>query len=283
MDINPLVKAITPAMNRDNKEPGDYEASDGLLVCGKCNTKKQTFFEVPGFLERRKVSCMCLCEIQKQMQIKAARDLAEAEQRIKRMRLQGLADEQYRACTFAADDGTDARASQFCRRFVDNWEWIVEHHAGLLLWGDVGGGKTFFAACIANALIDKGIYAMMTTIPKLTAAMAADFGADRERIMQEIEQAPLLILDDVGTERNTSYGMEQAYEIINARYKSKKPLIVTTNLTMAALKETEEIDHRRLYDRIIEMCTPCKVSASGRRQAAARAKHEAMLQQFGMK
>lgn len=276
--INQLIDALTPAMSRDSREEGDYEAADGLLVCGKCNHKKQTFFEVPGFISRRKVACMCMCQIMEQAEIKLTKEREEAEQ----LRAECLGDEQFKDCTFAADDGTDQHASQFCRRYVENWRWCVENNAGLLLWGDVGGGKTFFAACIANALIDKGTMAVMTTIPQLMAEMTADFGANRERVMERIEKAPLLILDDVGTERNTSYGMEQVYEIINARYKAKKPLIVTTNLTMKALKETADTAQRRIYDRIVEMCTPCKVSADGRRQAAAKAKRDAMLEQFGM-
>lgn len=276
---NPFLQAIQPAMVPVEPEPGDYENDEGLLVCGKCQHKKQTFFEVKGFIPRRKVPCMCMCQIMEQAKIKAAEERKKADA----LRASCLGDEQFKACTFEADDGSDPHASEFCRRYVDNWKWCSENNAGLMLWGDVGGGKTFFAACIANALIDKGTMAVMTTIPQLMAEMTADFGAKRELVLERIENAPLLILDDVGTERATSFGMEQAYEIINARYKAKKPLIVTTNLTMKALKETEDTAHRRLYDRIVEMCTPCKVSADGRRQAAAMAKHEAMLQQFGMK
>jgi DNA replication protein DnaC len=97
-----------------------------------------------------------------------------------------------------------------------------------------------------------------------------------------VANAPLLVLDDVGTERNTEFSNEQVYEIINTRYKAKKPLIVTTNLTMNAMKNAEDVTHRRIYDRIVEMCTPCRVTSSGRRQKAARSKMEQMMAQFGL-
>jgi DNA replication protein DnaC len=122
----------------------------------------------------------------------------------------------------------------------------------------------------------------MTTIPKLVAAMTKDFGAERGNIVYMVANAPLLVLDDVGTERNTEYSNEQVYEIINTRYKSKKPLIVTTNLTMSAMKNAEDVTHRRIYDRIVEMCTPCRVTSTGRRQQAARNKMEQMMAQFGL-
>lgn len=279
---NIFVQAIRPAMKNDNSAPDDYTDADGLRVCGKCHTRKQTFFEVEGLIPRSVVPCLCKCEQAKQEAERRERERVEAAERIEKMRKRGMADAQYTQCTFAADDGNDAKASAFCRAYVDKWDWVQEHNAGVLLWGDVGGGKTFFAACIANALIDKGVPVVMTAISRLTAAMQADYGAGRADVLDMVTRAPLLILDDVGTERTTSYGMEQAYEIINARYKAKKPLIVTTNLTMHALKNPEDVAYKRIYERIVEMCTPCKVEASGRRQAAARDKMEEMLKAFGL-
>lgn len=277
-----FVDILQPAMSRDNTSPDDLVTEDGLRLCAVCGEKKQTWFGVEGLIPTSKVPCMCKCERDKLAAEEAARKRQEMALRIDQYRRKGLTDEQYRACTFAADDGADAKTGQFCRAYADNWEWALQNNAGLMLWGDVGGGKTFYAACIANALIDKGIPATMTTIPRLVSAMSKDFGAERGDVLAMVEKAPLLVLDDVGTERDTEYSNEQVYEIINTRYKAKKPLIVTTNLTMAAIKNAEDVTKRRIYDRIIEMCTPCKVSGSGRRQAAARNKMEQMMQQFGL-
>lgn len=282
METNLFAAALGPAMSRDNASPDDLTDEEGLRVCAVCGERKQTWFEVEGLIARNKVPCMCKCERDRLAAEEEARKRQEMALRIDRYRRQGMTDEQYRGCTFAVDDQEDAKASQFCRAYADNWEWAAENNAGLLLWGDVGGGKTFLAACIANALIDKGIPATMTTIPRLVSAMQKDFGAEREAVLRMVAQTPLLVLDDVGTERDTEYMGEQVYEIINARYKAQKPLIVTTNLTMAALKNTEDVTHRRIYDRIVEMCTPCKVSGGGRRQKTARNKMEQMMQQFGL-
>jgi len=282
MNIGMFAEILQPAMSRDNSAPDDLMTEDGLRICAVCGEKKQTWFEVDGLIPKSKVPCMCKCERDKREAEKAARKQQEMMLRIDRYRRDGLTDEQYRACTFDVDDGADEHASQFCKAYVENWKWVQENNAGIMLWGDVGGGKTFLAACIANALIDKGIPATMTTISRLAAAMTKDFGAERGNVLSMVANAPLLVLDDVGTERDTETSNEQVYEIINTRYKAKKPLIVTTNLTMTAMKNAENVTHKRIYDRIVEMCSPCKVTSSGRRQKAARSKMEQMMAQFGL-
>ena len=281
MEENIFVNILRPAMMQDNSAEDDYKDEDGLLMCGKCHTRKQTFFEVEGLIPRTVVPCLCECEQKRVEEEKQARQREEARQRIEAMRRNGIADEQYISCTFALDDREDEKASDFCRKYVEEWKWAQETNAGLMLYGDVGGGKTFLAACIANALVDKGVPVMMTTIPRLVAAMQENYGDKRAEVLRKISTAPLLVLDDVGTERGTSTGMELAYEIINTRYKAQKPLIVTTNLTMQEIRDTQDIGHRRLYDRIVEMCAPLKVSGAGRRQKAARAKLDEMKARFG--
>ena len=46
---------------------------------------------------------------------------------------------------------------KLAHNYVDNWEKMKSNSSGLLLWGDVGTGKSFFAGCIANALLEKGV------------------------------------------------------------------------------------------------------------------------------
>ena len=64
----------------------------------------------------------------------------------------------------------------------------------------------------------------------------------------------LLIIDDFGMERGTEYGLEQVYNVIDSRYRSGKPLIVTTNLTLDSLQNPQDTAHARIYDRLLEMC-----------------------------
>ena len=66
----------------------------------------------------------------------------------------------------------------------------------------------------------------------------------------------LLILDDLGAERNTSYGKECVFDVVNRRLLSGKPMIITTNITLSAMQKATGLDDRRIYDRILEVCVP---------------------------
>ena len=66
----------------------------------------------------------------------------------------------------------------------------------------------------------------------------------------------LLILDDLGAERNTSYGKECVFDVVNRRLLSGKPMIITTNITLSAMQKATDLDDRRIYDRILEVCVP---------------------------
>ena len=69
-----------------------------------------------------------------------------------------------------------------------------------------------------------------------------------------LDDYSLLVIDDLGVERNTEYAMEQMFTVIDSRYRSKKPLIVTTNLKLEEIKNPPDLAHARIYDRILERC-----------------------------
>ena len=72
-------------------------------------------------------------------------------------------------------------------------------------------------------------------------------------------------------ERGTEYGLEQVYNVIDSRCRSGKPLIVTTNLSLAELQNPQDTPHARIYDRLLEMCCPVCVSGENfRRENAAQ-------------
>ena len=64
------------------------------------------------------------------------------------------------------------------------------------------------------------------------------------------------IIDDLGVERSTEYAMEQMFFVIDSRYRSRRPMIITTNLKLAELKNPPDLAHARIYDRILERCAP---------------------------
>lgn len=265
---------VAIAQARMQQEPGhedDYIGEDGLLYCGMCKAPRQMVLEVP-MVGTRIVPIMCPCEIAKR-EAEAAREAMEAEQRrIDGMRKIGITSPDYREMVLAADDGSDPKMRAIVDRYIEKRDLMRRENIGLLLHGSAGGGKTFWASALANAMIDHGSSAMITTVPRLVTAMSQDFEAEKSRILEQVERVQFLVLDDVGIERQTGYMAEKMFEIIDARYRSRRPLIVTTNLTLEEISSPQQMEYKRVFDRIVEMCQPIHVSGEGRRKAIAREK-----------
>lgn len=106
--------------------------------------------------------------------------------------------------------------------------------------------------------------------------------ADKENISNyRLNQASLLILDDFGAERGTDYALENVYNIIDSRYRSGKPIIITTNIALREMQICEDIRYSRIYDRLFEMCYPVKVEGKSWRKKEAVARFDDMKKMFG--
>jgi DNA replication protein DnaC len=156
-------------------------------------------------------------------------------------------------------------------RYVERWAEMWETSTGLLLWGGVGTGKSFFAGCIANALLDQGVPVLMTNFARILNTLTGMYSQDRNDFIDNLNKYSLLILDDLGMERNSEFALEQVFSVIDSRYRSKKPMIVTTNLTLDELKHPADLAHERVYDRVLERCVPLKISNRNIREGNAAA------------
>ena len=258
--IDSIVKRAEPV-----RDLVDYE-KDGLLYCGHCNTPKQCRIPIGGGV--RLVGCQCACAAREYEAEKKARADREKRLRIETLRADGIRDKSLTACRFGTATMSDEIVK--CKRYADAWDDMRRENNGLLLWGNTGNGKTFAAACIANELIDRGIPAMITSFPRILNA-----GYDKQEIIEQVHFYPLMVIDDLGAERSSEYAMETVYTVIDERYKAKKPLIVTTNLTLDELCRPKDMAYQRIYDRILEMCTPLvfKGDSMRRDKANQRMRH----------
>ncbi|MCD8190142.1 MAG: ATP-binding protein [Clostridiales bacterium] len=211
------------------------------------------------------------------------RELAEMNRRnrIRSLKASGIQEPALANWTFASAE--DSPSIQMAKRYVDRWTEVKENNLGLLLWGDVGTGKSFTAACIANALLEAGVPVLMTNFSKILNKMGGMYSEQRYRYIASLADYELLIIDDLGIERSTDYAMEQVYAVVDERYKSNKPLIVTTNLTISQIRNAEDVAHARIYSRVLELCTPVQVRGTDRRTAIGRDK-QAMVKEllFGL-
>ena len=163
-------------------------------------------------------------------------------ERIKRRKAQGLQDRYLYDYTFANDNGQNPLMDK-ARAYVENWKEAYRNNTGLLLFGDVGTGKSFFAGCIANALLDRDVPVLMTNFPTILNRLTGMFSEDRADFIASFDEYDLLIIDDLGVERSTEYAMEQMFFVIDSRYRSRRPMIITTNLKLAELKNPPDLAH----------------------------------------
>ena len=226
-----------------------------MIYCQKCNEPRREWLSLIGGY----VPVMCSCMIAEQKK-------QERLARIEKYRNTGFPDRGLQKCRFDHDDKKSKKASDMCRSYVRRFSEFKKAGKGLILFGGVGTGKTFLASCIANELIDNGIPCLVTNSARIINTIQGMYEG-KQKYLDSLNEFDLLAIDDFGIERNTEYVNELVYNIIDARYRSGKPMIITTNLKYSDLHNTDDISKARIYSRIIDMCLPVLVSGEDRRKS----------------
>lgn len=271
------MKEIADMMNTlatATPEPEDYTGGDGLLYCGKCRKPKEAYFpkDKSALFGRDRHPAECECRRKDREEREAAEKRRKHLDTVENLKRRGFTDPAMREWTFEHDNGRNPQ-TKTARRYVEEWETMRAENIGYLFWGGVGTGKSYLAACIANALMEKEIPVCMTNFALILNDLAASFEGRNEYISR-LCRYPLLILDDFGMERGTEYGLEQIYSVIDSRYRSGKPLIATTNLTLEELQHPQDTPHARIYDRLLAMCAPVRFTGGNFRRETAQQKLE---------
>lgn len=239
-----------------------------ILYCKECGEALESMIpEGINFLGWDRYPRQCLCERTRIENEEKERKLREYEETLSRNRSICFQDKTMYNWNFAHDDGT-VESMIHAKNYVEHFDEMIARHTGLLFWGDVGTGKSFMAGCIANALLEKEYTVKMTNFSTIINDLFAC--EDKNEYIESLAKYSLLIIDDLGAERNTEYATENVFNVIDRRYRSGKPLIVTTNLELALLKQEEAVDRQRIYDRVLEMCVPIRVSGESKRSGVAR-------------
>ena len=205
------LEAVFTKLATVTPEQEDYTGEDGLLYCGKCRTPKEAYHteETRALTGYDKRPSECDCQRAKRLEREAAEQRREHLQTVDELKQKGFTDPKMRKWTFENDNGRNPQMDK-ARFYADNWEAMRDENIGYLFWGSVGTGKSYLAACIANALMEQEIPVRMTNF----AAVLNDLNSrieGRNEYISRLCRYPLLIIDDFGMERGTEYGLEQVY------------------------------------------------------------------------
>ena len=139
---------------------------------------------------------------------------------------------------------------------------------GLILIGNNGVGKTHLACSIANKLIENGTPVIYGTLINLLAELRNSYDTDNNISEMEIiklyENVDLLIIDDLGKEKPSEWGLEKLFTIVNSRYENNLPVIITTNYNQNSLVERLSLNGeietaKSIISRLYEMCYLVKI------------------------
>ena len=140
---------------------------------------------------------------------------------------------------YQGDDLTHFRKCvDVCRNFVQNFK---QDYHNLFFYGTVGTGKSFLSGCIASELLQTGhsvIYFSASGLFDTLARYTFDARAKEalSGFYEDIYNCDLLIIDDLGTERNTDFVVSQLFVCLNDRILNRKSTIISTNLTLEEIK-----------------------------------------------
>ena len=235
-----------------------------MIYCRKCNEPRRKWLSEVGLY----IPVMCSCLVAEIDRKEAEKKEHDRLERIAEYRNTGFPDKELQKCRFDHDDNKSKKASEMCRNYARRFEDFRNAGKGLILFGGVGTGKTFLASCIANELIDNGVPCLVTNFARIINTLQGMYEG-KQKYLDSLNEFGLLVIDDLGVERNTEYVSEMVYNVIDARYRSGKPLIITTNLKYSDLHHAEDTSKARIYSRIIEMCLPVLVSGEDRRKTKA--------------
>ncbi len=265
------------AINRQEVKPEDYEDEKKRLVCGVCGEFRREYREFPTPTPNEPdkkswilITKQCKCDRDKQEWEERQKQAEDDMKRIQLLRKASLMDKKFQEAVFEQFNTTEYNSKNLslCKRYATNFDKMLENNQGLFLWGNVGTGKSFAAACIANYLLSNKISVIMTSFVKILEIIQ-NAGERENEMIERLNSVKLVIFDDLGAERNTDYALEKVYNIIDTRYRKNLPMILTSNLSMEDMKDETDIRYKRIFDRIFEVCYPIQFTGPSMRRKLA--------------
>lgn len=194
--------------------------------------------------------------------------------KLKTFRDISIIDEKFLKSTFENADMSSSTMT-LSKRYADAFISRGAAPVGLFFHGNVGTGKTFASACISNALTKANMTVMVLSVGLYINKIQREWAEAENDILKHVKECDLLVIDDLGVEKVSEFVKDKVFMLIDTRYRTEKPVIVTTNLvltnsglTTEQIKAQLSIESRfgsRVSDRLAEMCQVCAVTGKSRR------------------
>lgn len=245
---------------------------DGDIYCKECNTPRTCF----GFT--RKVRCLCECQTRKLAEQKEIEQRAERLRQLEKLKVASLLGERYKNVTFGKTDVSDAdfaKVADRARKYCVAASKVLEQGVGIYLYGSKGTGKTHLTACIANELMSNYYSVLYTNFSEISKSIRATYGnrgESEQAFIDKLATIDFLFIDDFGTESVARDGddlwlQEKIFEVVNKRYNANKPIIFTSNYSLAEMIKNRGLADKTV-DRISEMCEIIKLDGKSYRLKA---------------
>jgi DNA replication protein DnaC len=223
-------------------------------------------------------ACKCKrCKLKKQQ----IEDESKQKQiRLNQIIVNSMMSENFKACSLKNWDHHVGNESLFkiAKEYISKFQDMKANNHGMLIYGNTGNGKTYFSACIAGALLEKLVPVICVGAIALTERISIskrNFGNEGIfTVLNALENADLLILDDLGTEEDNKWTRAMIYQIIEKRNSSKLPIIITTNMTISDLKDRYD---ERTYSRLTDMCSFIRNTGNDIRKVHGKIKTDIFL------
>lgn len=203
---------------------------DPIYTCNDC---KDT-----GFINNKKCHCFIQASIDLLYTQSNIREILEAEN-FNTFRMDYYSKTNKDPSSGLSSYEAVTRAVEISKSFIRKFSYEYQN---LLINGSPGIGKTFLTNCIAKELLEASHSVLYFSAAQLFNTLAAITFSKNESadhsLYEDIYNCDLLIIDDLGTELTNSFVASQLFLCLNERHIRKKPTIISTNLSLEAIRDT---------------------------------------------